>query len=359
MALTAGSAAFSAATTGTTPGAKASTSPLPIPSTPFTGFGGYDWFGTTTSISARWVVPTILTTEQNEQGVSASTWIGSQSSTTNAFIQLGVTEQRFTSAPPAYEAFWSDTRLGFLAQPIHVVAAGDDVSASMTQGAAGWTLQIDDLTADWTRTVRTDDEAGAHFTQGQWLQEDPPPSLHTARDLPYPATTLVAFTDVKINGRTPVLPFDDAQALSGFGGIFLVPTSFRDDGFALPPAHGAARQYLADAARYDAVLETVDNALIASSEPPSAAQRRRAVGRLVDAMTAFDSSLATQTWPASAAADMRQLVHADEQIAGDYRRAEEEGFRLPAAVARQVLRDFTEFHVTVEDARAGLGLPPT
>ena len=350
LCLAAGAVALSLAVPA---GTNAGASNIPIPTTPFTGFGGYNWFGTTTSISGQWVVPTIL---NGKGGMSASTWIGAQSASDNAFVQIGTIEDRFAAGPPQYEAFWSDTALRFEAQPIRAVRAKDSVSASMVELSTGWVLHIADLTENWTQNIRTTFADHTHFAEGQWLQEDPPPSLNSALDLPYPVTTLVQFTDVEVDGHIPTLPYDNAQALSGNGGVFLVPTVFTDDGFALPPAQGAAKQYLGDAARFDTRLYQLDIALAADHSSLSDGQRRHELAQVVNVVSGFNTDVLHQSWPASAETDIQQLVRAGAQVADDYRTAES---RDSASLERKVLVDFEQFHSDVETTRAELGLPPT
>jgi hypothetical protein len=349
-------AAVSATTTTRPPAPSAVTSNFPIPSTPFTGFGGYNWPGTPTTVSAQWVVPTIVSATP---GVSASTWIAAQGETPNSFVQIGITEQRFTSAPPQYEAFWSDASLRFQAQSIRAVDANDTIAASMTQTPAGWALTIADRTEGWSKAVPTQYEGTGRYDDAQWLQEDPPPSLDTGEDLPYPTTTLVRFTGVKVNGGTPALSYDDAQALSGAGGVYLVPTVFSDDGFSLPPAQGTARQYLVDAARYDHVLAVVEAGAATAPRPFTNARRRREVNQIIGAQETFDSALLHQSWPPSAEPAIRQFVRATSTIVSDYQEVESRGFKVSSALARQLVRDYTQFHQTVEATRARIGLPPT
>lgn len=338
------------------PSTNTGTSSIPIPTTPFTGFGGYNWYGTTTSISAQWVVPTIL---NERRGLSASTWIGAQSLSDNAFVQIGIIEQTFSSFLPRYEAFWSDTALRFEAQPIRAVGVKDHVSASMTELSTGWVLHIEDLTENWSQNIRTTFADHTRFTDGQWLQEDPPPSLNSALDLPYPVTTVVQFTNVEVDGRIPTLPYENAQALSGNGGVFLVPTAFSDDGFALPPAQGAAKQYLSDAAGFDTRLYRLDLAVAASHSSSSDERRRHEAAQVAGVLSGFAADLLHQTWPASAAPDIQQLVRADTLIRNDYRTAEKAGSKDSASLGRKVQLDLERFHFEVETTRAQLGLPPT
>jgi hypothetical protein len=358
MILTAGSAVFSASTTDgrlRLTGAGASSISVPTPKIPFTGFGGYDWFGRTTSISGQWAVPTIL---GDAQGVAASTWIGAQSASSGAFIQIGITENRLTSAPPEYEAFWSDTSLHYDAQPIQAVGADDTILASMRLTPEGWDLAISDLTAQWGRTIDTEYGRSGHFTQGEWLQEDPPPSLDTPHDEPYPATTLVQFTDATVNGHVPTLPYQNAQTLSGFGGIYLVPTAFSHDGFTLPQAQGAARQYLADATQCDLALQRLQVYAINAHKPPSQTVKRVLVADILGAYTDLNSELLSQSWPTSTDVDIQYLVRSDDRVVKDYQASEATGFKASAHLTRQFVRDSTQLHLAVDKTRAQLGLPP-
>jgi hypothetical protein len=354
--LTAGAAVLSVWTSPSTQATGAGGSSIIIPTVPFTGFGGYNWFGPTSTISARWVVPTIV---GQGQVASAATWIGAQNSTTSAFIQIGTYEQQFASVPSHYEAFWSDTALHFEAQPIHGVGAGDEVLATMTKHQAGWIVAISDLTEGWSRPISVSYQGQGPFIQGEWIQEDPPPALDSAADRPYPRTTPVHFTAMKIDGHTPVLAFDDAQVLSGAGGVYLVPTAFSNDGFSLEPARGAARQYLADAASFDSVVAGVDDEVATAPTPLSAVSQRSEVTRLITAFHGFVSDLRQQSWPASVDADITQLVTTNYHLSDDFRQILDEGLKQSPALALRFDRDYVQFHVTVDQTRAALGLPPT
>lgn len=359
MILTAASAVFSASTTDgvlTLTNADASSTSVPTPTIPSTGFGGYRWFRrTTTSISAQWAVPTIL---GDAQGVAASTWIGAQSVSSGAFIQIGINEDRLTSAPPEYEAFWSDTSLHYRAQPIQAVGADDTILASMSLTPEGWVLGISDLTAQWGRSIDTEYGRSGHFTQGEWLQEDPPPSLDTPHDEPYPDTTLVQFTEVTVNGHIPTLPYQNAQVLSGFGGIYLVPTVFSHDGFALPQAQGAVRQYLADAAQYDLAVQRVQVDAINAHKPPSVALKRVFLADIIDAFTTINSEFLSQSWPTSTNADIQYLVRSDGRVVKDYQASEATGFKASTQLNHKFDRDLTQLHLAIDNTQAQLGLPP-
>ncbi|MGH9017007.1 MAG: hypothetical protein ACRDY1_04580 [Acidimicrobiales bacterium] len=347
------SAAVSVATTGPGP---AATGPGVVIPAPFTGFGGYDWLTHTTSIRARWTVPTIV---DRRPDVSGSTWVGAESSIMPAFVQLGVTEQRPGSSSPEYAGFWSDTTRHFLAQPIGgPVRPGDVVDAAMTQTASGWILTLADVTGHWTRTVSTGYQGNGTFTEGEWIQEDPTTSLDAAVDVPYPVTTVVGFSDVRIDGGVPPLTIADAAALSAPDGVYLVPSAFTDDAFTLPPARGAARQYLVDAGRFDAVLQAQSAADARRHDRLSTAEKRTEVRQVLTAFARIEGSLHHQVWPAAAAAAVAGLLTASGPVVADYRRAEAAGFTASPALNRRVVSDYGAFHVAVDRLRTALGLPP-
>jgi hypothetical protein len=349
-------ASVSAATTSGAGTAPTGASGITIPTVPFTGFGGYNWFGATTSVGAAWVVPTIVSSRRDAR---AATWIGAQNSSTLDFIQIGTIEELTDTGRPRYEAFWSDTSLHFEAQPIAAVDAGDNIAVSMTRTGQGWRLGFVDRTRNWTRTIASQYGRTGVYTQGEWLHEDPPPSLDSAHDGLYPVTTVVRFTGVTVDGSVPSLPYDDAQALSGYGGVDLVPTVFADDAFSLPPARGAAQQYLIDAARFDSVVAGVDAQAAGDRATPTTAQDLRAVVRLIAALHTFNAELRGQSWPAAADPDITHLVAADTEVAGDFQKVRDAGLKESRGLAGTILRDYTEFHLMVATTRAQLGLPPT
>jgi hypothetical protein len=350
--LTVGAAILSVATTGPLP---TSAARIPVPVAPFTGFGGYTWYGDPTSINASWTVPTIIS---RGPAASAATWIGAQGRSTATFVQVGTLEVRLASGDRRYEAFWSDGPLDFHAQHIRDVVPGDAMETAMRQTPQGWDLDIDDVTQNWTRTVSTHYRTGVFVTQGEWVQEDPAPTLNAAHDVRYPVTTVVRFDDMRVDGDTPNLTYDDAQALSGFGGVYLVPTVYSHGHFSLPPAEGAARQYLADAARYDTLVTGVDVAVVTSPKPLTVAERGHQVARVVAAIKVFNGDLTRQTWPAAAQADITRLVQADTTTIDEYAALEAARFKVSAAASQNFRLHAVAFQMDVEAARAALGLPP-
>ena len=331
---------------------------------PVTGFGGYIWRGTTHEIAAQWVVPTILGITPD---ASASTWIGAQDRLGGAFVQLGtIEEERALPASPLdwephYLAFWSDTSLGFRARSIGVVFASDRVSADMVRKPTGWVLMFSDSTKGWNRTIDTRYGDKQSFSEGEWLQEDPAVSLRAAADLPYPMMTSTLFYHLTINGHRPGLSYRDARILLATGGIFMVPTVIYNDAFALNPAQGAAREYLADVAQFAAQVEGFLLPLSERGSRISNTERQSDLAKVFAAYEAFDAQLSSQDWPSSVEGNVIAVVLANERFIHDLRRY---GPKLLSArdLGPESARFGSDLQLLIRAEaalHAKLGLPPT
>ena len=334
------------------PGSSRAT-PTPVPVAPLTGFGGYTWFGPTTSVAARWDVPKIVSRGHS----SAATWIGAQDPS-GTFVQVGTLEFRPASGPPHYEAFWSDTALGFHAQPLHSVRPSDVVSAVLFERAGGWYLSVADTTGHWSQDLATHYQGPHPFAQGEWVQEDPAPALITATDVPYPHTTVVRFSQVRVNGTVPTLPYDNARALSAEGGVYLVPTRFQDDGFSLPPAQGAALRYLVVAGRYDRVVSEAATVLVTGPQPTPPSRRAEAATEIIGAERRLVADLESGTWPAVASDDIATVTRDTQPVIDDNRRLQDTHFVETAGFSERIQRDELRLRIAVDAARSDLGLPP-
>jgi len=303
-------------------------------------------------VSARWRVPTI----RASSGVGhASTWIGAQSAAGGyPFLQVGVTEDASGPGHDAYHAFWSDTAAGFHPQYMGALRAGDLVAVEMARTGESWRLSVDDLSRHRSLAKRVRYGAGAAFTQAEWLQEDPTAAPSVALDLPYPAMSDEAFSQVKVNGSTPRLALANAQSLMATGGTILVPTSFRHDEFAMVAPTGAGKQYLSDVAPLDFAINTYNFEMARwGTRPP--ATKVSTVRALVHAYAVFADRLVAQDWPPTARTDIAMLASDDTRLNAD----------LVAWQLSGLGRDTSEF-VKLEDdqdnnlgqvVRQALGLP--
>lgn len=321
---------------------------------PETGFGGYNWFGTVNQISGHWRVPAISPTSGAGH---ASTWVGAQDDSGNPpFIQLGTTEDRFDGVN-YYNAFWSDAAIGYHPHWILQLTGGDAVSANMTRVSDGWALTFVDLTIGHTKKLTVHYGTGGTFDQAEWLQEDPTANNPTvATDLPYPDMAPVAFSHVKVNGKTPQLHREDGATLLATGGIFLVPSAERDGAFSLDPPTGPAKAYLVAASTLDAELSVFQVATLHWSSH-SKAQRKVIASTLAAAYKANAFDLAFYRWPANGRKDARAILQADQQIQRDIKTWIASGLSLNSNAYDNMSVDQGDAPLA-QRLRADLGLPP-
>ena len=290
--------------------ASTSSNPEQVAIAPITGFGGYNWKGDVNSISARWQVPTI---DPASHAGYAATWIGAQATVSDrAFVQLGIIEHQMgpvrsdhSRGNSEYEAFWSDSNRHYFPVELGAVLPGTIVNAAMTRTGSGWKLTLSDGARQLASGLNVHQATAVPYDQGEWIQEDPPPTNMATHDVPYPAMSTVTFQQLRINGGVPQLTFADAKALASNAGVDLVPTQISSDTFSLLPATGAAKQWLVDAVSIDDAGARLERELSHWSRDTET-ERAQAVAAYVSAITDNASILAEQTWPDSVRADMSQ-----------------------------------------------------
>jgi Peptidase A4 family len=321
---------------------------------PITGFGGYNWFGKVSDISAQWRVPTISSTSKAGY---ASTWIGVQNEVNNQFVQIGVTENDYGDGPAQYLAFWSDLAEGFSPQNFGDVSPGDLVSVSMVRSNRGWALDFVDKSRHLKGKRFVKLSQSVPFTQGEWIQEDPSPSTNTAQDLPYPHISDVAFQRLQVNGDAPKLTMSDAQVLIASGGTIRVPTAYHDDSFSLVAPTGAAGQYLGDEQSLDAALSEF-NLQLATWNSASASEEEAVASSLSNALKSDVTSLSSQTWPASSSAAVRRLIQSDRTQLNDLKSWAHDDYDTRGPAFTRFQQQFNRSSNLVDDLRLSLGLPP-
>jgi hypothetical protein len=321
---------------------------------PITGFGGYNWFGKISDISAQWRVPTISSTSKAGY---ASTWIGVQNEVNNQFVQIGVTENYYGDGPAQYQAFWSDLAEGFSPQNFGDVSPGDLVSVSMVRSTRGWALDFVDKSRHLNGKRFVKLSQSVPFTQGEWIQEDPSPSTNTAQDLPYPDISDVTFQKLQVNGDAPKLGMSDGQVLIASDGTIRVPSAYRDDSFSLAAPTGAAGQYLSDEQSLDAALSEF-NLQLATWNSASASKEAGVASSLSNALKSDVTSLSSQTWPASSSAAVRRLIQSDRTQLDDLKAWSRDGYNAQGPAFRQFQKQFNRSSNLVDDLRLSLRLPP-
>jgi hypothetical protein len=321
---------------------------------PFTGFGGYNWTGTVTTIGAQWHVPKIAS---GSVLGGAATWIGVQNSVNNQFVQIGIDENDFGNGPVQYQAFWSDLQVGFSPKPFGEVYPGDMIAVSMSRSAKGWSLHFADLTRKLKGKAFVDLPSSVPFTQGEWIQEDPTDSTNTSQDIPYPQIGAVTFHDLKVNGGTPTLKTSEGQVLIASSGAISVPTPVVNDSFALTAPTGDARQYLDDEQHFDAALNQLDVQL-ATWQTMSAATKAADATALSGALKVDATTLASQKWPTTSGPDVARLIQSDHLQLKDVSAWSKDSYKTHgAAFANFQLELIRNTHLT-DTLRSTLGLPP-
>jgi Peptidase A4 family len=323
---------------------------------PSTGFGGYRWWGGDVSqISAQWRVPTI---SENSAAGSASTWIGAQNSNGGPpFIQLGTIENLDASMGPNFEAFWSDTAVGFHPKPLIPVEPGDLVSAQMVDGAKGWTLTIRDFTRSMSQKITIGYGVGKQFTQGEWLQEDPTMGDVVTRDLPYPTISDTQFSSLLLNHAPPKLTLKNAQVLMADGGAIRVPSSVIADGFTYAAPQGAAREYLEGARTLDMSIATFQVGLLRWQKERHTQKEAIATG-VAKAYGVFATNLSADAFPMAARASTKLLATRNRQIQKDFQAWQASGYSLGTGAFENLYRDM-QLRPIATNVRSALGLPPT
>ncbi|MFZ0665131.1 MAG: hypothetical protein WAM97_05205 [Acidimicrobiales bacterium] len=325
------------------------------------GFAGYNYVGSVQQVSADLIVPSITSIPHNAPYATASTWIGAQNAQ-GSFIQIGVTE--YEQRPqfqdelgqPYYNGFWSDTQKDFHPDPLFQVQPGDFISLRMILEPTGWKLVIDDITTGRVQSISSDYGASDIYDFAEWIQEDPVSSADPFQNLPYPATTTVSFSHLKVDQLVPQMGSDNRQAMYVEDGPLLLPTRFSGDSFDVIPATGFARQYLSDVAVYDYSL-TIYTAAVNQQHGRSGMAKVVSDAQLfAGALGQFSSAIHRQHWPTRVESDLQPLLSANQQLESDVEQVASDGGTTDAEL--QVLHDEVLGQEYSEQVRTDLGLPP-
>ena len=340
---------------------RVTSAPAPAPGTSLqasiAGFAGYGLNGPVDQIAADITVPSISSIPVNSSFGTASTWVGAQNAE-GLFVQLGITETEDRTArsnAQQYDGFWSDTSRHFHPVRIASVKAGDEISVGMQLESAGWVLHFEDVSTGSSYTVQTDYAAGQKLDFSEWFQEDPVSSADPLRNLPYASMPEVTFSRLELDGRSPDLQHDDAEAMDVADGPLLVPTSFRSDGFVVVPASGYARQYLSDVAGNNLALQMFGIAVYEQRPDSGGSKVVSSAAVFARALDAFEDAMAGQTWPGRAQKDVQALLARSFVLSVDLRDLE---FYGPTVVIEErISADETVDQRLADLVRADLGLP--
>jgi hypothetical protein len=320
------------------------------------GFGGYVWLGDVSEVGANWSVPIVDATSKQSD---ASTWIGVQPEAGGApFIQVGTLEEAERPGHDHYNAFWSDSQVGFHPQLLGPVFPGDVVSAQMVQVDSGWQLTLRDLGAHRTYDITVPYGADQKLTQAEWTQEDPSPSLVTPVDLPYPKMSNVSFDDVQVNNTTPSLNLRYGQILMASGGTILVPGPFQNDEFSLLSPTGVEKQYLEDVELLTPSSARLDVAMNFWGQD-SKSKRLDFAQAAAHGVSAQLDALSSLKVPPSTRQNLSSLENQLRAILADYSQWIRSGLNLYGTAYDNLQTDRQNLAWYGDRVRADLNLPPS
>jgi hypothetical protein len=194
---------------------------------------GYTWCCSATDVSARWVVPKVLTNTTSSEAV----WIGVQNgygAHPVLFLQVGILVANTKGLPPEYFAFWSDPAIGFRPDLLQVLVPGQVVRAQLVYRKGVWHVRIRNSPSPGARLVERLAAPAGDFAE--WFEEDPPFSLYGSQFAVMPDAQAVHFDDLMVNGSRPKRSRLISQGFTAQQiGYFPTPVS-RADGFTVAAA---------------------------------------------------------------------------------------------------------------------------
>lgn len=182
------------------------------------------------AISASWTVP-----EATGNGYSTSadaTWIGIGGVTTSDLIQVGTDNTVSASGQVTTSAFYELLPAPAQTIPTVTVAAGDSMSASLTETSAGeWTVTITDETngQSFTDNVAYD----SSNSSAEWIEEDPSETNDRLIPLDNFGTVNFSAGSAVANGSNVSITGSDAQKIilvNRAGEDVATPSSVSADG---------------------------------------------------------------------------------------------------------------------------------
>lgn len=300
------------------PGVAAAATSNDVPANALGPFVGYSRPGITRSIGAEWRVPKILQSSESH----ASTWIGLQNES-GAFIQVGTTEDVFTQRTAGlkngtyYAGFWSDDGVEFRPMPTftQAVRPGDLMTASISKAKGGWRVVLVDrrTQASFARTLAI---GAAVLTEAEWNQEDPT-DIATDLPLPYPRLSRVRFSNLELNGYPPQVGLSDEVWMSVPGEDF-APTALKDDSYSVVPIHlnpVQIRWVTAEVPYHTVAAKFDDEEAEWREHPPTSESAKREIQPFLQALVAYENTLANGSWAMVPRPDLDRLIVAFSQDA--------------------------------------------
>jgi hypothetical protein len=186
----------------------------------------------TSSISARWTVPTATQHKAGEAEDSA-TWIGvgggclqsSCSATDSTLVQAGTEQAVSSTGQASYNAWYEIIPVPEIASTI-AVHAGDIIDCSISQVVPGlWTITLNDTTdgQGFTQTVPYPSDGST----AEWIEETPTEIGTSGTSLAaLPNLSTVQFSQATVNGASAgLVPAQAVQLIDSNGNPIATPST--------------------------------------------------------------------------------------------------------------------------------------
>jgi hypothetical protein len=173
----------------------------PISTRNWSGYGATAANGTFDSVTGDWTVPS-ATCPPGATTYSAE-WIGIDGLVSSSVEQDG-TDSDCSAGVAKYYAWYEMYPLGGVdLSGAYPVAPGDSMSAtvSFAVSTSTWTLQIEDLTAQWTYSY-THVESGLDQSSAEWIAERPQLCTGQGQNQKCTLSSLADFGSVTFSGAT-------------------------------------------------------------------------------------------------------------------------------------------------------------
>jgi hypothetical protein len=202
-------------------------------------WSGYvDTGGTFSAVNASWTVPAVNC--EADPNADSSQWIGIDGYTESSdTVEQDGTEADCSNGTPLYGAWYemfgddavNDGYEVALSPSTYPLAAGDQVSATVSLAGSHWTLSVEDTTADWhfQTTVATPSPAPAQ-SSAEWIVERPEECANSCS-----LVNLADFGSVNFTGATTD-DNDQVGPISQFAGTPIEMAMGSNDVLAAPSA---------------------------------------------------------------------------------------------------------------------------
>jgi Peptidase A4 family len=173
----------------------------PVPTSQWAGY--FEAPGTVTSVSATWVVPSLVCPES--ETTLSSTWIGVGGFAGGTLLQAGMYDNCLGGT--AVQGAFAEEAPGSTVSFQLPISPGDTVSATVSSGPGGWQTTVADLTTDESATENWSGYAGGD--SAGWMAE----AYGAPGDVPMSNFGTEQLSAFSVNGGPASIPESDVYAM--------------------------------------------------------------------------------------------------------------------------------------------------